>query len=187
MIAKTSTCVAATLAVALLVPVAACSFDTGAASTAPTSQPSPTTISPEQKQKADIAAAEKTYRAFMAEVSRVEKDGGSQTATAAMKKYAAGTFLDRHAEALRQQKRRGFRYTSGPVIGSVELATYSPAQVELAVCEDNTKNKVVDKQGKVLATKGPIVERTVYVRSYGKTWLLWHFDGGTVVRSCAAG
>ena len=59
----------------------------------PTVQPTPPESSAEREQRIAYAAAEKSYRAFMAEINRLGREGGASQPTARMKETAAGPYL----------------------------------------------------------------------------------------------
>lgn len=176
---------AVAVGVVCLLPMAGC--DSGGPSPTPTPTPtvqtSPPETSLERQQRLDFAAAEKSYRAFMAEMDRVGKAGGASTATPTMKKHAAGPLLEFYSAAARQQKQRGVKYTADTVIGYVRTGAYSPEQLSMDVCEDNSKNKVLDKNGKVVS-EGEILKRTLYARPIGGVWKLWDGDERGTATTC---
>jgi hypothetical protein len=169
---------------ACLVPLVGCDSTAGnGPTTTPTTQPTPPETSLERQQRLDFAAAEKSYREFMAEMDRIGKAGGSKTATPTMKMYAAGPYLKFYTEAARQQETRGVKYTADTLIGYVHTGTYSQQQLTLDVCEDNSDNKVIDKNGKVVG-QGQILKRTLYARPAGERWKIWNGDEQGTATSC---
>jgi hypothetical protein len=175
---------AAAVGVVCLLPMGACDGSSKPSpSPVPTIQPSPPETSLERQRRLDFAAAEESYRAFMAEYNRLARAGGANQPTPVMKQNAAGPFLTFYVDALRQQKRLGQRYTTGVKIGYVKTGAYSPEQLALEICEDGSKNKVINKEGKVVSS-GQILVRTAYAKPVEGRWKMWDGDEHGTAKSC---
>ena len=151
-----------------------------------TTPPTPPETSLEREQRLAFEAAEKSYRTFNAEVRRLQKAGGATGPTPVMRRTAAGKYLAFYVDGLRDQKRRRVTYTTGSIVGYVHRAGYSPAQLTLRVCEDASRNRVLDQAGKQIS-EGFIVRRLVYFRPMGGTWKLWNGDEDGQPGSCSSG
>lgn len=145
-------------------------------------------IAAEQKQQAaNFAAAEASYRAFFAERNRLAEAGGTTTATATMKKYASGPYLQDFVGFLAAEKKSNRRVRPGGTIAEVrplpgEHRTQSPeAELTLEVCEDGRKSAIYDSSGKLLF-HGILVAGKIYVREISGSWLIWEADTKQVPR-----
>jgi hypothetical protein len=176
---------AVAVGVVCLLPIAGC--DRGSGDPSPTPTPtvrsSPPETGLERQQRLDFAAAEKSYRAFMAEYNRLARAGGANQATPVMKQNAAGPFLAFYVDALHEQERLGQRYTTGVEVGYVKTGTYAPEQLALEICEDGSKNKVIDKNGKVVSS-GQILVRSAYAKPVEGRWKMWDGDEHGTASSC---
>jgi hypothetical protein len=177
----------ATVAVAVvcLIPVAAC--DDGGPTPTPTPTPapqsSPAETALERQKRLDFEEAEKNYRTFIAEYNRVAKAGGADAATPVMKATAAGPYLAFYVGRIRAIKADRVHYTSGTEIGYVHPAAYSTTQLTLEVCEDGSRNKVLNSNGKQVSS-GTAALRSLYARPIAGRWVVWNGDEGGLVKSC---
>jgi hypothetical protein len=177
---------AAAAVVACLLPLAACTDGSGGGpspSPTPTYQPSRPETSLERQTRLDFEAAEKSYRAFIAEYNRLARAGGAKNATPKMKEYAAGPFLDFYVDLLRSMKERQVRNTSGVQIGYVRRGGYGTTELTLEVCEDGSENKVVGKNGEQIST-GQIGLRSIYAKKVDGRWKAWDGDERGPAQSC---
>ncbi|GAA3619541.1 hypothetical protein GCM10022236_22210 [Microlunatus ginsengisoli] len=174
----------AAVAAACLLGLVGCDSGGGPSpSPTPTVQPSPPETSLERQQREDFEAAEKAYRTFIADTNRVAATGGSLEPTAVMKATAAGPYLDFQSQLLRAQKKAGDTHTSGVEIGYIRTGGYSPSQLTLEVCEDASKNRVLDRNGNQVST-GQILLRSLYVRRIDGRWKVWDGDEKGTASSC---
>jgi hypothetical protein len=167
-----------------LLTVGACTDDPPTSSPPPTVQPSPPETSLERQQREDFAAAEKSYRAFLAEFNRIVTSGGALQPTPVMRQTTAGKYLTFYTVLMRRQKKAGQTYTAGTKIGYVKHVSYSSGQLMLEVCEDGSANKVLDTNGKQVG-QGQILVRTLYMRPIEGTWKVWNGDELGERKSCA--
>ena len=102
-----------------------------------------------------------------------------------MKKHAAGPFLAFYVVLLKDQKQRKVTYTEPTKIGYVRAGGFKPTELILNVCEDASKNRVLDQSGKQIS-EGIAGTRVLYARPIGGTWKLWNGDDGDAVDSCSS-
>jgi hypothetical protein len=138
----------------------------------------------QRKERLDFEAAEKAYRAFAAEYDRLyEIKDGSSKPTKKLTDNAAGPYLKVMMGFLQDSRARG-HHTSGKVrIAYVERGAYSTEELILKTCEDGSDVKVLNRNGKQVAT-GSTSKLTLYVRPIGGRWKLWDGDQ-EVVKTCA--
>ncbi len=145
----------------------------------PTPAPPPTSSSPaetqlERQTRLDFQAAEKAYRLFRAEYTRVATAGGSDRPTAAMRQNAAGPYLAVMTDFLAQTKASGKRQQGVVRIAYVRPESHSPKEVTLQVCEDGTQVKNVTENGRV--STGIAAKIVLYVRPVDGRWKVWNGD-----------
>jgi hypothetical protein len=164
----------------------ACTQPTGPQEPTPTPTPantSPTETQLERQTRLDFEAAEKAYLAFKTEYDRLAVSGKSDKATRVMTDNAAGPYLKVMTGFLSQTIRAGQRQQGEVRVAYINRGAYSPEQLNLLVCEDGTKVKTLDRNGK--ASKGVAAKITLYVRPIDGRWKLWNGDD-EVVKSCDA-
>lgn len=179
----------------------ACSH--GAAAPTPAPTPSPTwsctpqnSIDPpctqaraqeQAKLNADYEAAEKAYRAFAAEWSRLTVVDHYARPTPVMLATAGGPYLRDISNFLITDSARGWHSTVGFRVVYVkrepDLRRSSSPMDELTLlsCEDASKNVVVDRDGRVVG-RGVIGLSTLYMRPVDGHWRVWDADGKRVAR-----
>lgn len=142
----------------------------------------------EQQEAANYAAAEAAYRAFTTERNRLLIAGGTDVATATMKKYAGGPYLANVLKSLARLKSNGAHGSSGIRITKLEALpsshrTGSPAgELTLAFCEDGSGNRVINSDGKVVG-QGFLAAGNLYARQVSGTWRIWD-DQSERVAAC---
>ena len=174
-------------AIAVSALVAACTPDVVPPPSSPTPTPSPTSASPtenalEREQRLAFEGAERAYRQFRKEYTRISTSGGADKPTAAMRATADGPYLKVMTQFLAKRKATKTRSTTGLRIGYVNPGTFSPEELTLSVCEDGSNNRILDRNGKQVG-KGIAQELTLYVRPIDGRWKIWDGDNKTV-KSC---
>jgi hypothetical protein len=142
--------------------VACCALAVACTPEQPASAPSPTPASTtptesqiERQMRLDYEAAEKAYRANMAEQDRLYMAGGTVKVTPALKATATGSYLRISLESLRDVHRSGWRATAGTrIVGVVRDGGWKGDRVGLTSCEDNEIVRFVDRSGKDVTPKG---------------------------------
>ena len=154
------------------------------ASTASASETPPETAQ-EREERLAYEAAEKAYRTFRAEYNRLytSPDAGAK-ATKAMTNTAAGPYLQSMLGFLEYKVDHRRHSDRGVRIGYIRAGGYSPDEVVLLVCEDGSKVKVLDANGRQVS-RGGVSKLTLYVRPIQGRWKVWNGDQN-VVKSCDA-
>lgn len=134
--------------------------------TASESTPTPPSATPSLSQEELSAQAEQAYRAFFAEWVRLQRLGGTETATTAMTQNAAGAYLEAVLMLLKEQQDQGVKAGGPPPELTVTPAPGSGAEgsdprLTLNVCEDNSRGWYEDESGRY---EGGIAEGTVYLQ-----------------------
>lgn len=119
----------------------------------------------------DQEAAVKAYRAARTESSRVSVAGGATQATEKLKAVATGKYLDFVVTGWRRAKEQGLRTTQPGEIVYAAAGGWSATEIHVKACEDVTKVKVVDGNGRDRTPKGErrYVQDYTVVRS-GNQW-----------------
>lgn len=152
---------------------AACTSDPASTST-PSVTPATTTPAEsqiERQMRLDYEAAEKAYRANMAEQDRLYKEGGTVTATPLLKATATGSYLHISLHSLRDVHNSGWHATAGTrIVGVVRAGGWKEDQVGLTSCEDNEIVRFVNKSGEDVTPKGLalFVQALTVVRKGGR-------------------
>ena len=121
---------------------------TSAATTPPESQI-------ERQIRLDYEAAEKAYRANMAEQDRLYKVGGAIRATPVLKATATGSYLRISLESLRDLRKSRWHATAETrIVGVVRDGGWRNDRVGLTSCEDNDIVRFVDASGRDVTPKG---------------------------------
>jgi hypothetical protein len=151
--------------------VAACTPEPGPTTT-PTPAP-PTTVSPtpsatpteteiERQQRLDWEAAERAYRASIAESNRLHQQGGMEPISSTLRSVATGKYLQLEADSLAFLRARGWKYRGGiAIVGVSKSGGWQASRLTLTSCEDNSALTVVDQRGKDVTPKS----RTDYVQT----------------------
>ena len=157
---------------------------------APDPAPSPTSASTtpaetqlERQTRLDFQEAEKAYRSFRAEYSRLAIAGGADRPTSVMKENASGPYLEVMVDFLAQTRAAGKKQQGVVRIAYVRPESHSPREVTLQVCEDGTKVRNVAEDGHI--SKGVAAKIVLYVRPIDGRWKVWNGDDEEV-SSCVA-
>ena len=152
---------------------------------APTPSASTPTESPqEREERLAYEGAEKAYRTFITEYSRVVRSSDRPHVTQPMRRNASGPYLKAYSKFIKQRRESRVR-SSGPfTVGQVERVAYAPNQVLLTACEDGSKAKVVNRKGRVVG-RGEIGTIDLTVRFVKSRWVVWDGDNEKRVKSCA--
>jgi len=158
--------------------VACCALVVACTPEQPASTPSPAPASTtptesqiERQMKLDYEAAEKAYRANVAEQDRLYMAGGTVKVTPVLKATATGSYLRISLESLRDVHRSGWRATAGTrIVGVVRDGGWKGDRVGLTSCEDNEIVRFVDRSGKDVTPKGLAlyVQALTVVRAGGR-------------------
>jgi hypothetical protein len=151
--------------------------------TSATPSPTPTENAQERQQRLDFEAAEKAYRLADLEVNRLGQAGGASKATKVLLATTVGQYLDVQVEDLKTLKENGW-HTDRPLRTSVTAdGGWSPKEIRLTACEDASKVKLLDRDGKEVAKDRDrrFVQKLTAVRSDGA----WKISGieSTVVEN----
>jgi hypothetical protein len=179
-------------AVACCALAAACTPEPAPISTA---SPTPTATTStesqiERQMRLDYEAAEKSYRAAVAEQHRQALLGTAKL-TPALKESATGAYLDLMLRALRYAHDRHWRSTGSTRIIGVVPNGWQERSVRLIACEDSSGVRLIDKEGKeVTHQKTRTYLQQLTVENAGGRWKV--ADASTTVvksfegKSCAA-
>jgi hypothetical protein len=158
--------------------VACCALVVACTPVQPASSPSPTPASRtpteseiERQIRLDYEAAEKAYRANIAEQDRLYMAGGTIVATPVLRATSTGSYLRISLESLRDVHRTGWRATSGTrIVGVVRDGGWRNGRVGLTSCEDNEIVRFVDRSGKDVTPKALAlyVQALTVVRESGR-------------------
>jgi hypothetical protein len=115
--------------------------------------PTPAATTPTESQierqiRLDYEAAEKAYRANIAEQDRLYRGGGSRRATAALKATATGEYLKITVGWLRDFRKSRLRAEGSSKVVGVERNSWKDGRVGLIACEDGSVVKIVDRLGR---------------------------------------
>jgi hypothetical protein len=94
----------------------------------------------------DFEAAEKAYRASVAEQDRLSQLGVSRPTTE-LKRTSTGEYLNFALAGLREIEKSGWRTIGEVRIVGVARGGWQERRVHLVACEDGSAIKVVDKKG----------------------------------------
>jgi hypothetical protein len=153
---------------------------------ASTLSPTPASTTPiesqiEHQMRLDYEAAEKAYRANIAEQDRLANAGGVRRATAALKSTAEGEYLSFTVASLALIKRKGWRGRGSTLILGVVHIGWQEKRVRLMSCEDGSRLRLFDDSGKDVTPKGEsrFVQSLVVVQRAGQ-WKVSAFDSKSV-------
>lgn len=160
--------------------VAACS-QPAPQPTTPSPSPRPSSVSTtpaetqlERQQRLDFQAAEKSYRAFRKEYTRLAVSGGSKQVTPVMSLNAAGPYLKVMEYFLTETLREGVHQRGVVTIAYVNHGAYSPQRLTLNVCEDGRKVENWRKGNRV--SNGVAAKLSLYARKIDGRWKIWDGD-----------
>ena len=141
-------------AVACCALTAACTSEPPpGATSSPTSQAAtPSESQIERQMRLDYEAAEKAYRANMAEQDR-QSQLGIAVKTEQLTSTASGSYLRFVLEVLRDIRDSGWRAQGATTIRGVVRDGWQEDQVLLTACEDNSGVRFTDKKGRDVTPK----------------------------------
>jgi hypothetical protein len=143
-------------AVACCALAAACTSEPAPSSTP---SPSPAATTPTESQierqiRLDYEAAEKAYRANIAEQDRLARAGGVRRATAVLKSTGEGEYLSATVESLSYIEGKRWHGTGSTTILGVAHVGWQDKRVRLMSCEDGSGLRLLDDSGKDVTPKG---------------------------------
>jgi hypothetical protein len=168
--------------------VACCALVVACTPEQPASTPSPTPASTtptesqiERQMRLDYEAAEKAYRANIAEQDRLARAGGIRRATSALKSTAEGQYLSFTVASLAHIERKGWRGGGSTMILGVVKTGWQEKRVRLMSCEDGSRLRLFDKSGNDVTPKGEsrFVQSLLVVQRAGR-WRVSAFDSKIV-------
>jgi hypothetical protein len=168
--------------------VACCALAVACTPEQPASTPSPTPASTaptesqiERQMRLDYEAAEKAYRANIAEQDRLARAGGIRRATSALKSSAEGSYLSFTVASLALIKRNGWRGSGSTMILGVVKIGWQEKRVRLMSCEDGSSLRLFDKSSNDVTPKGEsrFVQSLLVVQRAGR-WRVSAFDSKIV-------
>jgi hypothetical protein len=168
--------------------VACCALAVACTPEQPASTPSPTPASTaptesqiERQMRLDYEAAEKAYRANIAEQDRLARAGGIRRATSALKSSAEGSYLSFTVASLALIKRNGWRGSGSTMILGVVKIGWQEKRVRLMSCEDGSSLRLFDKSSNDVTPKGEsrFVQSLLVVQRAGR-WRVSAFDSKSV-------
>ena len=140
-----------------------------------TTSPSPTATRTEtdieRRMRLDFEAAERAYRASVAEQDRLSRLGVSR-ATAELKRTSAGSYLEFALMGLREIEESGWRTTGDLRIAGIARGGWQERQVDLVACEDGSKIRIVDKSGRDVTPQKATATyvQNLTIQKYGNDW-----------------
>lgn len=146
------------------------------------SKPTPTEEPREREERLAFEGAEKAYRTFINEYLRVTAKTRKPELTAKMRQNAGGPYLSAYKGFLKAQRELEVK-SSGPSVITVERVGYATDRVLLTACEDGSKIKIVDRDGKTFK-RGSAGTIELTVRLIDSHWVVWDGDNEKTVKSC---
>jgi hypothetical protein len=162
---------------------AACNPE-GAPTSTPSSSPAatrPTESQIERQMRLDYAAAEKAYRANIAEQDRLARAGGVRRPTTGLKTTAEGEYLSAAVTSLAYIKKNGWHGTGNTAILGVAHVGWQEKRVRLMSCEDGSRLRLLDHSGDDVTPNGDsrFVQSLSVVRRGGR-WRVAAFESKSV-------
>jgi uncharacterized protein YciI len=118
--------------------------------------PTPTENAQERQQRLDFEAAEKAYLTAFAESGRLAMSGGTSKPTKVLLDNIGGQYLAGQLNDLKVLKQNGWR-ADRPSTTSVSAdGGWSPEELTLKACEDGSKLKLLDKNGREVGKDRPM-------------------------------
>jgi hypothetical protein len=115
----------------------------------------PTESQIERQMRLDYEAAEKAYRANMAEQDRQSQLGIAEK-TDALTATASGSYLQFVLQVLRDINHSGWRADGPTLIRGVSPGGWQENQLQLKACEDNSAVTFTDKKGRNVTPRGVV-------------------------------
>lgn len=132
---------AAATATTLMGALVACAPDEAPVPTqvpsSPSPSPTPSVSAAERQKQADFAAAEKSYRTFRKELSRVLRAGGARKPTVRMRATAGGPYLTNFTGVIQDFATAGARQRGSEKDVVLRATATRSGVVEMTVCEDS--------------------------------------------------
>lgn len=143
-------------------------------SVSPSPAPSATNTGPvAQQMDQDYAAAEKAYRANVAELNRLGHEGGATKPSDALKATSEGPALKTSMELLRQLRSEGLRVKGNTDVVGISQTGWKPDELYLSGCEDITSVRLYDGS-KNVTSKGPkFYLQRLTMRKTGASWRIY--------------
>jgi hypothetical protein len=138
--------------------------------TSATPSPTPTENAQERQQRLDFEAAEKAYLTAFAESGRLAVAGGVNKPTKVMLANTDGFYLDVQLNDLKVLKKNGWHADRPSTTTVMSDGGWSPDELGLTACEDGSKLRLLDQQGKEVAKDRPMrfVQTLTATRSDGR-------------------
>jgi hypothetical protein len=151
-----------------------------------TPSPSPAATTPaesqiERQMRLDYNAAERAYRANIAEQDRLARAGGVRQPTAALKSTAEGEYLSAALTSLAYIKKNGWHGAGNTTILGVVHVGWQAKRVRLVSCEDGSRLRLLDHSANDVTPKGDsrFVQSLSVVRRGGR-WRVSAFESKSV-------
>jgi hypothetical protein len=151
-----------------------------------TPSPSPAAMTPaesqiERQMRLDYNAAERAYRANIAEQDRLARAGGVRQPTAALKSTAEGEYLSAALTSLAYIKKNGWHGAGNTTILGVVHVGWQAKRVRLVSCEDGSRLRLLDHSANDVTPKGDsrFVQSLSVVRRGGR-WRVSAFESKSV-------
>jgi hypothetical protein len=135
----------------------------------------------ERQMKLDYDAAERAYRANIAEQDRLARAGGVRQPTAALKSTAEGEYLSAALTSLAFIKKNGWHGAGNTTILGVVHVGWQEKRVRLVSCEDGSRLRLLDHSANDVTPKGDsrFVQSLSVVRRGGR-WRVSAFESKSV-------
>jgi hypothetical protein len=151
-----------------------------------TTSPTPTATAPtesqiERQMRLDYEAAEKAYRANIAEQDRLFQKGGAYRPTAALKSTAEGDYLSAAVASLAYIKRKRWHGSGQTTVLGVARIGWEQKRIRLLSCEDGSRLRLLDHAGNDVTPKGDsrFVQSLSVVQRAGR-WRVSAFESKSV-------
>lgn len=175
---------AATLCAALL--LAACtqqapkpppptSGPTMASDPSTSAAPSPYQSPGEQKHQ-DFLSVQSVFKAEFDEETRVLMKGGAEAVTPGVRQRTANPYQTVVLNSFRTEKKNGWRMAVGGKLLGITMRTWAPGKVTFQACEDFSRVKTVNRQGKTVKQKpgARTIQKFIAVKTDG----VWRIKDG---------
>jgi len=151
----------------------------------PSSSPTPTENAQERQQRLDFEAAEKAYLTAFAESGRLAVAGGATKPTKVLLATTGGFYLKVQMNDLKVIKENGWRADRPSTTSVFANGGWSPKEVGLTACEDASKVKLLNQQGKEVAKDRPM--RFVQTLTATRVDGVWKITDGDLNRPGVSG
>ena len=131
----------------------------------------------------DFLSVQTVFKAEFDEERHVLMHGGASALTPGVKQRTADPYQGVVLNSFRQEKKNGWRMTTGGTLLGITMRTWTPMKVTLQACEDFSGVKTVDSAGKAVRQKpgARTVQKFVVIKTKGA----WRIKDGyaTIVDS----